>query len=153
MAATLEEITIEKGHDPRDFACSPTAAAARSSPRARAPARDPEGRSSRRRPATFSAWGMLTLDVVHDFARRARSALDELTSELGHRSSRAARGRALEREHVTRRTADAAGHRHVENQEHTLTIRLPTTRSSSDLGSPPWALRPAPQGRLRLHGP
>lgn len=78
MAATLEEVTVKKGFDPRQFtilayggggplvACS--LADRLSAPTVLVPPS----------PGTFSAWGALTLDVVHDFAATAVAPLDDL---------------------------------------------------------------------------
>ena len=86
MATTLEELTIGKGYDPRDFSLlaygggGPLVAAALAKrlhiPKVIVPPS----------PATFSAWGMLTLDIVHDFSD-ALSGLDVLTAAVSARSS------------------------------------------------------------------
>jgi N-methylhydantoinase A len=129
MAATLEELTIGKGHDPREFALlayggggslvASALAARLQIPRVIVPPS----------PATFSAWAMLTLDVVHDFSRTSIAALE--TIEAGHvvrtfREIEAEAEAALERERVPRehrmllRSIDMR----YEGQEHTLTIPL-----------------------------
>ena len=129
MAATLEDITIGKGHDPRDFAVlaygggGPLVASALSArleiPRVIVP----------RSPATFSAWGMLTLDVVHDFSRTSVTSLadvnpSELTAIFAELEQEAAT--TLEREGVEpdRRQAIRSIDLRYEGQEHTLRIPI-----------------------------
>jgi N-methylhydantoinase A len=129
MAATLEELTIGKGYDPRDFDLlafgggGPLVASALASrlgiPRVTVP----------RSPATFSAWGMLTLDVVHDFARTSLSGLETLVpQDIVDRFAEleAQAQAALEREGVPpdRRTLVRFVDMRYEGQEHTLTIPL-----------------------------
>lgn len=129
MAATLEEITIGKGYDPRDFALlayggggslvAGALAARLEIPRLIVP----------RSPATFSAWGMLTLDIVHDFSKTAVSKLDHLEAaqlletfaELEAQATS-----ALEREGVppAKRQAVRSIDMRYENQEHTLSVLL-----------------------------
>jgi len=129
MAATLEELTIGKGYDPRDFSLlafggggslvASALAARLGIPKVIVPPS----------PATFSAWGMLTLDVVHDFARTSLSNLAALNPD-----DFAARFAELD-EHATAalgREGIAAEQRALlrsidmryEGQEHTLTIPL-----------------------------
>lgn len=143
MAATLEELTIGKGHDPREFSLlvyggggSLVAGALASRlgiPRVIVPPS----------PATFSAWGMLTLDVVHDFARTSLSALDDLRpDDLRARFAELAEQAeaALEREGIApeRRALVHSVDMRYEGQEHTLTIPL----DASFLAAPdPAALR------------
>jgi len=129
MAATLEEVTIAKGHDPREFSLIAyggggslvAAALARrlEIPRVVVPPS----------PGTFSAWGMLTLDVVHDFALTSVSPLDELAADdlqerFGVLERRAAA--ALERERVApdRRMMVRSMDMRYEGQEHVLTVSL-----------------------------
>ena len=138
MAATLEDITIGKGHDPRDFALlaygggGPLVASALSSrleiPRVIVP----------RSPATFSAWGMLTLDIVHDFSRTSVTSLadvdpGELTGVFTELEAEAAA--TLEREGVApeRRRAVRSLDLRYENQEHTL--RIPIASEALDEAS------------------
>jgi N-methylhydantoinase A len=81
MAATLEEVTLKKGFDPRRFTLlaygggGPLVACALAEqlevPRVLVPTS----------PGTFSAWGALTLDVVHDFSATAVMALDDVDPE------------------------------------------------------------------------
>jgi N-methylhydantoinase A len=130
MAATLEEITIGKGYDPRDFTLltyggggpltSSALAARLEIPRIIVPPSS----------ATFSAWGMLTLDIVHDFSKTMVSKLDALADgdiladAFQVLELRAAE--ALEREGVP--AAKREGHRSIdmryENQEHTLSVAI-----------------------------
>ena len=126
----LEELTIGKGYDPRDFSLlafggggslvASALAAALGIPMVIVPPS----------PATFSAWGMLTLDVVHDFARTSLANLADArpgrlrrplraswTSRRGPRST--ARGSPAE-QRMLLRSIDMR----YEGQEHTLTIPL-----------------------------
>jgi N-methylhydantoinase A len=129
MAATLEEMTIGKGHDPRDFtlvayggggplvACS--LATRLSIPRVIVPPS----------PATLSAWGMLTLDVVHDLARSQVMHLSEVSpddvrtmfSELADDGQEALAAEGVSEDR--RRLVHAIDMRY-DGQEHTLTIAV-----------------------------
>ncbi|HEX2196734.1 MAG TPA: hydantoinase/oxoprolinase family protein [Actinomycetota bacterium] len=129
MAATLEEITIGKGLDPREFtilafggngALVASALAHRiGAPRVVVP----------RFPAVFSAWGMLGLDVVHDFAKTMVTKMGKLSSsEIAaiYEGLEADAVEALERESIP--PEDRSFHRSLdmryELQEHTLQIPL-----------------------------
>lgn len=127
MAATLEELTIGKGRDPREFGLlaygggGPLVAGALAKrlhiPTVIVPPS----------PATFSAWGMLTLDIVHDFSRTSISGLEfvsgadirrnfvELATEANH---------VLEREGIPaeRRRLLLSLDMRYEGQEHTLSV-------------------------------
>jgi N-methylhydantoinase A len=127
MAATLEELTVGKGHDPREFSLlvyggggslvGSALASRLSIPRVVVPVS----------PGTFSAWGMLTLDVVHDFARTSLSALDALEPEEFRRSFLELEQQAtvsLERERIpeAKRSVLRSIDMRYEGQEHTLTL-------------------------------
>jgi N-methylhydantoinase A len=130
MAAMLEEITISKGHDPRDFTLltyggggplTASALAARLKiPRVIVPSSS----------STFSAWGMLTLDIVHDFSKTAvgsLQSLDERGALAGAFVELEARGvDALDREGVgaTDRELHYSIDMRYENQEHTLNVAI-----------------------------
>jgi N-methylhydantoinase A len=129
MAALLEELTIGKGFDPRGFGLlayggggSLVASALASRleiPRVVVP----------RSPATFSAWGMLTLDVVHDFARTSLAPLESLDAEDVRDRFAELDGQAhaaLEREGVAaeRRALVRFADLRYEGQEHAVTIAL-----------------------------
>jgi len=131
IASVLEELTVAKGHDPRTFALvaygggGPLVAAALARrldiPRVIVPPS----------PATFSAWGMLTLDVVHDFARTAVDALEELEPEEIAQALQALEADASEilaREDIpteARRYLRSIDMRY-EDQEHAVTVRVPS---------------------------
>jgi N-methylhydantoinase A len=132
MAATLEELTIAQGHDPRDFtlvayggggSLVASALAARLSiPRIVVP----------QSPGTFSAWGMLTLDIVHDHARTSLAALQQLSPsdlDAGFRDLEDRAVEALEREGVPheRRSLLRFVDLRYEGQEHVLTVPLGST--------------------------
>jgi len=130
MASLLEELTIGKGHDPRTFTLlaygggGPLVAGALASRLEIQRVIIPPS------PATFSAWGMLTLDVVHDFARTAVGRLEELgvddiTRIFSELESSAAS--ALSRECIPagdRKYVRSIDMRY-EDQEHAVTVRLP----------------------------
>jgi N-methylhydantoinase A len=129
MAATLEELTIGKGYDPRDFSLlsfggggslvASALAGRLGIPKVIVPPS----------PATFSAWGMLTLDVVHDFARTSLGNLATLEptdfaerfAGLGEQAKA-----ALDREAIPpgARTLLHSVDMRYEGQEHNLTIPL-----------------------------
>ncbi|MBX5485428.1 MAG: hydantoinase/oxoprolinase family protein [Mycolicibacterium hassiacum] len=127
MAATLEEITIGKGYDPREFTLvaygggGPLVASALAQrleiPTTIVPVA----------PSAFSAWGMLTLDVVHDWALTRVTSLEtldpaQLAGTLRGLAADAAAG--LERENIPRERAQLHPFLDLryEGQEHTLTI-------------------------------
>jgi N-methylhydantoinase A len=78
MASLLHEVTVDRGTDPRRFTLlaygggGPLVAAALAGRLAMSRVVIPHS------PATFSAWGMLTLDIVHDYARTALANLDSI---------------------------------------------------------------------------
>jgi N-methylhydantoinase A len=127
MAATLEELTIGKGLDPRDFHLfaygggGPLVAAALAKRLHIPVVIVPPS------PATFSAWGMLTLDIVHDFSRTSLSALDVIDGAevRGRFLELAAQADAvLEREGIPadRRRLVLTVEMRYEGQEHTLAV-------------------------------
>jgi N-methylhydantoinase A len=141
MAATLEQITVGQGHDPREFVMvsygggGPLTAAALALrldiPRIVIP----------RLPAAFSAWGMLTLDIVHDFSKTLIGKLDELDPPEvveAFATLEADATTTLDREGVppgARRMPKAIDMRY-ESQEHTLSVLLPDDWSAdSNLGN------------------
>jgi N-methylhydantoinase A len=135
MASLLEELTIARGQDPRDFALlaygggGPLVASSLAQRLSIATVVIPPS------PATFSAWGMLSLDIVHDFAQTVVTPLElvepaEIRAQF-ERLERAARD-ALDREGVEperQRVLQSIDMRY-EGQEHTLTIPL---RAEDDL--------------------
>src|SRR5262249_50304772 len=127
---------IEKGHDPRDFAYvafggGGSLVASALASRLRIPTVVVPTS-----PGTFSAWGMLTLDVVHDFAQTSLSALDQLAPEDILQRFRELEERAqaaLEREGIPseRRLVMRSIDMRYEGQEHVLTVPV----DSAMLGS------------------
>jgi N-methylhydantoinase A len=127
MAATLEELTIGKGLDPRDFSLfaygggGPLVAGALARRLSIPTVIVPPS------PATFSAWGMLTLDVVHDFSRTSLAELDRIDGAT-------VRGRFLELAEQAKAVLEREGipadrqrllltvEMRYEGQEHTLAI-------------------------------
>jgi N-methylhydantoinase A len=129
MAALLEEMTVGKGYDPRDFTLlaygggGPLVASALAArleiPRVVIP---PYA-------ATFSAWGMLTLDVVHDFARTQITSLefldpDSVRQTFAQLETQAHEALARERIAPENRRLLRSLDMRYEGQEHTLNIAL-----------------------------
>jgi N-methylhydantoinase A len=142
MAATLEEITIGKGHDPRDFALLAYGGGGSLVACPLASRLDIPKVIIPRSPATFSAWGMLTLDIVFDVARTRPTTLEELEASgpaavFGELEAKA--GQSLERQGVepARRRLLRSLDMRYENQEHTLNIAIASDEATDD----PAALR------------
>ena len=134
MAATIEEITVGKGFDPRDFALvayggsGPLVASALAVyleiPTVVVPPS----------PATFSAWGMLTLDIVRDFSRTRVNMLDvldaaRLSQPFMELETEAARALDREAVPVSRRRLARSVDMRYENQEHTLSVPAPDSHA------------------------
>jgi N-methylhydantoinase A len=130
MARTIEEITIGRGADPRDhilFAYGgggPLVAAALASELGVRTVVVPP------HPGVFSAWGMQTLDIVHDFSS---TVVKELPREGDARleipelqALAAAAHEALEREQVPgeRRLLPASLELRYDGQEHSLEVPI-----------------------------
>jgi N-methylhydantoinase A len=127
MARLLEEITIGRGHDPRDFTLLAYGGGGPMVGSVLGDLLNVKRVVVPRNPGVFSAWGMQTLDIAHQFSRTAVSILDDTTnvdrakvfSELITEAHN-----CLEREGV------AAGQRTVlrfielryDGQEHTLAV-------------------------------
>lgn len=129
MAATLEELTIGKGLDPRDFTLlaygggGPLVAGALAGRLQIPTVVVPPS------PATFSAWGMLTLDIVHDFSRTSLSSLEFIEGSDIRAQFLELAGQAnevLEREGIPaeRRRLLLTVEMRYEGQEHTLAVSL-----------------------------
>ena len=127
MAALLEEMTIGRGHHPRNFVLLPYGGGG---PLVASALADSLGLPKiivPPAPANFSAWGMLMLDLVHDFARTAVRGLEELESteifEVFEELDRQAT-EAMERDGVApanRQVLRSLDLRY-DGQEHTLSI-------------------------------
>lgn len=132
MGDTLEELTIGRGFDPREFALlsyggggslvAVVLAKRLAIPKIVVP---PE-------PGTFSAWGMLTLDIVHDFARTFVAELAEVSDETWQQQFAELETdaiSALEAEEVTRerRALIYSADMRYEGQEHTLNVIVTKT--------------------------
>jgi N-methylhydantoinase A len=133
MAGTLEELTIGKGLDPREFTLlafgggGPLVATALAVRLQISTVIVPPS------PGTFSAWGMLTLDVVHDFSRTAIADIETLSAgDIAgvFREIELEAQAALERECVpaTGRMLVRSVDMRYEGQEHTLSVPLVTGR-------------------------
>jgi N-methylhydantoinase A len=82
MAGTLEEITIGNGHDPRDFTLFAYGGGGPVVASALADLLGVRTIVVPRHPGVFSAWGMQTLDVVHEFSRTSVALLNEQADVL-----------------------------------------------------------------------
>jgi N-methylhydantoinase A len=134
MAGALDELTVAKGHDPRDFNLlafggggSLVASALMTRLSIGRVIVPPS-------PATFSAWGMLTLDVVHDLSRTLISPLellegDDIREIFDDLLRRAADALRAERVPADRQLLQCFIDVRYESQEHVLTLPL----GSSDL--------------------
>ena len=127
MAGTIEEITVGKGFDPRDFALVAYGGGGPLVASALAVYLEIPTVVIPRSPATFSAWGMLTLDIVRDFSRTQVSLLERLdagrlSEPFAELETRAVH--ALERENVpaSERQLVRSVDMRYENQEHTLSV-------------------------------
>jgi N-methylhydantoinase A len=142
MAATLEEISIGKGHDPRDFALLAYGGGGALVACPLASRLDIPKVIIPRSPATFSAWGMLTLDIVFDVARTRPTTLEELDASgpgevFAELEAKAAQ--SLDRQGVDagRRQLLRSLDMRYENQEHALNIAIASDQATDD----PAALR------------
>lgn len=137
MASTLEEITIGKGLDPRQFTLfaygggGPLVAAALGNRLEIDSIVVPVS------PAAFSAWGMLTLDLVHNFVQTAVTPLVQITPralETAYHELEKEAHSVLERDEVApeqREFARSIDMRY-EGQEHTLSVPLQPEVSHPD---------------------
>jgi N-methylhydantoinase A len=140
MAATLEEITIGKGHDPRDFALLAYGGGGSLVACPLASRLDIPKVIIPRSPATFSAWGMLTLDIVFDVARTRPTTLDaldaagpaEVFSELEAKAIESLDRQGVEPE---RRQLLRSLDMRYENQEHALNIPVGGDSTTEDLAA------------------
>jgi N-methylhydantoinase A len=139
MAAAIESITVEKGHDPREFVLlafgggGPLVAAGLARrlqiPRVIVP----------ESPGTFSARGMTALDLVHDFARTTITP----EASIGPVATRLLRelhdtgDEALAREHVPaeQRELQSFIDARYASQEHTITLALGADGAEEGLDS------------------
>jgi len=135
MSLAVREVSVAKGHDPRDFALTATGGAGPL--HAVAVARDlaipkvviPQ------LPGTFSAYGMLYADVRHDYVRTSIQALDTADPALLTNAFAAMESEARltlseegvdERDAVAVRTVDLR----YRGQEYTLNVSVPGGRLS-----------------------
>lgn len=129
MAATIEEITIGKGYDPREFTLLAYGGGGPLVGAALAQRLEIPTVIIPRSAAAFSAWGMLTLDIVHDRSRtdvqklelidrsHVRTIFDALASEGEEALAR-------DKVPVERRSFLYAIDMRYEGQDHTLSVRL-----------------------------
>ena len=129
MAATLEEVTVKKGFDPRQFTIlaygggGPLVACALADRLSVPTVLVPPS------PGTFSAWGALTLDVVHDFSATAVARLEDLEPHELRETFARLRDQAAEefdREAVSpdRRSLLPSIDMRYDGQEHVLSVPL-----------------------------
>jgi len=137
MASTLEEITIGKGLDPRQFTLfaygggGPLVAAALGNRLGIDSVIVPVS------PAAFSAWGMLTLDLVHNFVRTEVTPLAQVTSstlEAAYREIEREADAVLQRDGVTpdQREFVRSIDMRYDGQEHTLSVPIPDGQAARD---------------------
>jgi N-methylhydantoinase A len=129
MAATLQQLTIESGHDPRDFSLVAFGGGGSLVASGLANRLDIREVVVPVSPGTFSAWGMLTLDIVHDFASAALLPLDTVKlSDIEARFSAldARAHAALEREGIAmdQRILMRSLALRYAGQEHVLSIKM-----------------------------
>jgi N-methylhydantoinase A len=137
MAATLEEITIGKGYDPRDFTILAYGGGGSLVASALANRLDVPTVIIPLSPAAFSAWGMLTLDIVHDFSKTLVGKLEGLSRAdlvATFRELEDGAGEALIREGVPveQRQVLRSLDMRYELQEHTLSVPLPGSLDEAD---------------------
>lgn len=144
MAATLEEITVGKGYNPRDFALVAYGGGGSLVASALAQRLDIPRVVVPPFAAVYSAWGMLTLDVVHDHSRTFLRKLDDTSlvevasvfTDLENDAAETLAGEGVPSEH--RHVLRSIDMRY-ELQEHTLNV---TFSGQADALSPA-ALRAA----------
>ena len=78
MSGVIRAMTVERGHDPRQFTLVGFGGAGPMFVAAIAAALNARQTLIPRFPGSFSAWGMLGADLVHDFAKTELHRLDEL---------------------------------------------------------------------------
>lgn len=133
MAGAIREITEESGYDPRDFALAafggagPLFATALAEELAIPTVIIPVG------PGTFSAWGMLTVDLTYDLSQTYLrplhgSELDGVTSAYERLVSKGLA--TLERQGVPaeKRTVECSIEMRYQGQEHSIAVPLPNYR-------------------------
>lgn len=140
MAATLEDLTVGRGLDPREFSLIAYGGGGPLVANALAARLELQSVIIPPLPAAFSAWGMLTLDEVRDFAITRIASLGDLDSDalekdFARLTDEAARVFDTSRVPVERRRFIRSLDMRYENQEHSLTVRA----SSGDMT--PAALR------------
>lgn len=128
-AAMLDDIGLGKGYDPRTFALvayggggSLVASAVASRMQIGKVIIPPA-------PGTFSAWGMLTLDIVHDFSRTLIARLDalqgsEVVDAFAELHARAVDRLDAERVELDRRQTYMYLDMRYDAQEHSITVPI-----------------------------
>lgn len=140
MAGILAELTIDRGLDPRDFVLMPYGGGGSLVASALASRLDIPRIVVPLSPGTFSAWGMLTLDVVHDLTRTRVTSIDDLGAEtlFAPFSELDVEARDLldsERVPTDRQRVERSIDMRYDGQEHVLTVPLlPELFEQSDPG-------------------
>jgi N-methylhydantoinase A len=134
----IQEITVERGLDPRDFTLAPFGGAGPLLGALFARELDIPEMMVPRAPSVFSAWGMLMADVVYDFSEMHIEIVDDLdegTLESEFRALEAEALDALAAEGFDR--ADAQLERTLEmryfGQEHTVDVPADDIEGTSEL--------------------
>ncbi|MCI0349247.1 MAG: hydantoinase/oxoprolinase family protein, partial [Acidobacteriales bacterium] len=133
MAGAIREITVESGYDPRDFAlvafggAGPLFATALAEELAIPSVIIPVG------PGTFSAWGMLTVDLTYDLSQTYLRPLDgsELDGVTSSYERLVSKGMAtLDRQGVPaeKRRVECSIEMRYQGQEHSIAVPLPDYR-------------------------
>jgi N-methylhydantoinase A len=141
MAATLEDLTVGRGLDPREFTLiaygggGPLVANALAARLEMAAVVIPP------LPAAFSAWGMLTLDEVRDFAFTRIASLSDLNREgikqtFNELEDQAVLAFDANEVPANRRRLVRSLDMRYENQEHSLTIRIASSGATPELLRP-----------------
>jgi N-methylhydantoinase A len=125
MQAALERVTVERGHDPRDFALVAYGGAGGLHASALARQLHVGTILIPVAPGQFSAWGMLLTDLRQDYVRTrvtpcSRATWDRVRSELGDLSSEALSGFAEEHVVVERAWAQQFVDLRYAGQEHAV---------------------------------
>ena len=138
MAGVLHGLCIGQGHDPREFVLvayggtGPMVAASLAEKIGVRKVLIPPA------PANFSAWGMLMLDVVHDFSRTYVVPLNDrslptMLRELAQLQKRAARTMAKEGVPASKTTMLSYVDMRYEMQEHTVSVPVRTMSNKRGL--------------------
>ncbi len=128
-AALIEDIGIGKGHDPRTFALVAYGGGGSLIASAIASRLEIGKVIVPPSPGTFSAWGMLTLDIVHDFSRTWITSLGqlrgpELAEAFAELNAQGLERLEAERVEPERRQLHMFVDMRYDGQEHTIAVPI-----------------------------